>query len=367
VKIFIHKIIAIDCTMQAQLSMRQKKISVFIICFLTSGILIVASAQQAAFFPSTTYQSHHRDIQSTLPWSHHRPTVVSANANPEVNGVNNDNVVKIQKENLSKAMSQSQVMHATLMVPDVNATIDYWTSRGATVQNYRKSPKAETAFVGFSDTFEDRGFFSLEISALPKATRLNLGNALSYFGLSMLLDFDLKKAAAGEKNPAPLTNIDPNGIKVRRVAAAPGDSFSRFCLRTAASSNDVLAKTIEFYEHLGMKVVAGDETCACLRYTTTQEEDSTTLRAGVATTLYFERPGADDNTDFDIGNCFDHFAISTLNVDVATEALRAILLAQGSGEDAISKVIFMEPTKMFGKKLVGLYDPNGYKVYLVEG
>jgi len=365
--------------------MRQNKIPACIICFLTIGLLVVASAQPAAFCPSNTCQSrwslHHRhNIQSTLSWSHHRPTTftahTNANVNSEGNGANYDNVAKEQKEILSKVMAQSQIMHAMLAVPDVNATVNYWKSRGATLQSYRKSRKAETAFVGFSDAFNDRGFFSLEIVTLAnEAGSLTLGNAISYFGLSMLLDFDLETAAAGESPPpASLTDIDPNGIQVQSVAAAPGDSFSRFCLRTAATGattdegeEDVLAKTIDFYEQLGMTVAAGDETCACLRYTATKKEDNTIQRAGVAMTLYFERPDAEDNTDLNIGNCFDHFAFSTLDVDVATEALRAIFLSQGSGEDDdISKFIFMEPTIMFGMKLVGLYDPNGYKVYLVE-
>jgi catechol 2,3-dioxygenase-like lactoylglutathione lyase family enzyme len=237
-------------------------------------------------------------------------------------------------------------MHAMLRVPDVNATVDFWTSQGARVHSYRKASNAETAFIGFGK--QGGGYFSLEITALREETPFQLGNAIQYFGLSMLLGMDLQMAAAGEQVPAGV-NQDPAGLEIRPVASAPGDSFSRLCLGTIPQ-DDILSKTTNFYEGLGMELVAGDDALICLRYTDKQEG-----RTGVATTLVFEKM----QNDLEPGNCFDHLAISTVNVNTAATLLRASL-------DNPDKVIFMEPKPMFGTKILGLYDPNGYKVYLVE-
>ena len=247
-------------------------------------------------------------------------------------------------------MAHNQLMHAMLRVPNVNATVDYWKSRGANVHSYRKTAKAETAFVGFGPNGPGQGYFSLEITALDE--ELNVGNAVNYFGLSMLLGMDLKMAAAGEK-PSTTNNVDPNGLEIRSVAAAPGDFFSRICLRTSKSGekNDILSATTDFYSRLGMEQVAGDDSLVCLRYT---DKDSVP-RPGVATTLVFES----NPDELDRGNCLDHLAISTENVDAAAALVEATMTDP-------DQTIFMEPKPMFGTKIMGLYDPNGYKVYLVE-
>jgi catechol 2,3-dioxygenase-like lactoylglutathione lyase family enzyme len=237
-------------------------------------------------------------------------------------------------------------MHAMLRVPNVNVTVDFWTSQGAHVHSYRKTPNAETAFVGFGK--QGGGYFFLEITALSEQTPFQLGNAIQYFGLSMLLGMDLQMAAAGEQVSVGV-NQDPNGLEIRPVASAPGDSFSRLCLGTIPQ-DDILPKTTDFYKGLGMQLVAGDDALICLRYTAKQEG-----RTGVATTLVFEKM----QNDLEPGNCFDHLAISTMNVDAAATLLRASL-------DNPDNVIFMEPKPMFGTKIMGVYDPNGYKVYLVE-
>lgn len=249
-------------------------------------------------------------------------------------------------EEKSSMMSRNQLMHAMIRVPDVNATIDFWTSQGAKVHSYRKTSTAETAFIGFGK--EGEGYFSLEITALREGTPFQLGNAIQYFGLSMLLGMDLRSAAAGKQGPAG-RNQDPVGLEIRPVASAPGDLFSRVCLGTIPQ-DDILSKTADFYGGLGMELVAGDDTLICLRYTGKQE-----ARTGVATTLVFEKM----QNDLEPGNCFDHLAVSTVNVDAAATLLRASL-------ENPDKMIFMEPKPMFGTKIMGVYDPNGFKVYLVE-
>mmetsp|Transcript_17782 Transcript_17782/g.25032 ORF Transcript_17782/g.25032 Transcript_17782/m.25032 type:complete len:392 (+) Transcript_17782:215-1390(+) len=273
-------------------------------------------------------------------------------------------------ETLADLMSQNQLTHAMIHVQDMNATIEYWIGRGATLQRYGGPGKG--AFVGFTDDTEDVGYFSLELAPYAGKNNFKLGNAIEYAGLSMLLNFDLRSAAAGEKPASPSKDVDPNGIEIRSVAAAPGDSFSRFCLRTKHGDPQILEKTTQFYKTLGMNVVAGDDTCTCLRYAATQKENDTIERIGVATTLVFTKSDDDDGGTLDYGNCFDHLAISTTNVEKVATALRATLISKKDDDDneegkENKKVgIFMEPTPMFGTTVMGLYDPNGYKVYLVE-
>jgi len=246
-------------------------------------------------------------------------------------------------------MSQNKLLHCMLRVPNVNATLDFWKEQGANVYSYRKTSKAETAFVGFGEAQQDS--FSLEIT-----TKINddfvLGNAISYFGISMLRDMkNLVMAAAGEKSAGWSVANDPNGIEIRPVASAPGDVFARICFNVNGSQKDVFAQTTSFYEQLGMELVAADDQVICLRYTNNKKNDS-----GVATTLVFSKSL---NELLEMGNCYDHLAISTPNVQAAATALRDAL-------DDPDDVIFMDPCPMFGTQIMGLTDPNGYKVFLVE-
>ena len=244
-------------------------------------------------------------------------------------------------------MSQNQLTHIMLRVPNVNATVDFWKERGANIRSYRMTYKAETAFVGYG---KGKGYFSLEITKQPENESFQLGNAVQYFGLSMLMGMNLMMAAAGEKSSTKVEQ-DPNGIEVRPVASAPGDSFARLCL-LCASKEDIFSETKDFYEALGMELVAADDNLICLRY---PNVDDSIKRTGVATTLVFQK----SPYELDIGNCFDHMAISTMNRDAAAQVLRETL-------ENPDDVIFLEPCLMFGTKVMGLQDPNGYKVYLVE-
>ena len=134
------------------------------------------------------------------------------------------------------------------------------------------------------------------------------------------------------------------------MASAPGDVFARVCFNVNASQNDVFAQTTSFYEQLGMELVAADEQVLCLRFTNNNKNDS-----GVATTLVFSK----SPQELEMGNCYDHLAISTPNVQAAATALRDSL-------DDPDDAIFMDPCPMFGTQIMGLTDPSGYKVYLVE-
>lgn len=139
-------------------------------------------------------------------------------------------------QDISADVSSSQLSHAMLRVADVNATISYWTERGATLYTYRQTPTAETAFFGFVQTERDMDRFSLEITKIRGA--FDLGNVLQYIGVSKLLDYDytsridVARVVEENKPPPPLFATssvseshtqaaeDPNGIEVRSVASA---------------------------------------------------------------------------------------------------------------------------------------------------
>ena len=279
-------------------------------------------------------------------------------------------------------MSSNRLSHVMLRVPDVDATVDYWVAKGATVKQRNKSPKAgggETAFVALGNGKADQidSCFALEITFLPNPDDEEpvapvRGNGLAYLGTSMLLDFqnNLMGAAAGEKIAKEGEAAEPNGIEVRRVASGPGDYFARLCLRPKPLAKDDAAAvngdregennalssleiTEQFYTKvLGMRVVASDIDLLCLRYKGGG--------FGVSTALVFSTEDGDPSSDdeFVMGNMLDHLVIGTPSVQEAADALKET--------DEGRKAMFMEPTSMFGTTVLGITDPNGYTIYLAE-
>lgn len=255
-------------------------------------------------------------------------------------------------------MSSNWLSHAMLRVPNVNATVDSWIDRGATLTSYRKAGQSETAFIkignGQKGDDASRRCFSLEVTKLPDEEEIRTGNAVSYFGLSMLLDFrnNLVAAAAGgtPQKRSLEESLDANGYELRSVASGPGDYFCRLCLRTASDDNglDMLQESEKFYKNLlGLKTVAVDDDLLAMRCPQGPSY-------GVPASLIFVRG---DDEPLDHGNSFDHIVISTKSVEAAAEALRG---------NVNEGAIFMEPREMFGMKIFGLKDPNGYSVYLAE-
>ena len=276
-------------------------------------------------------------------------------------------------------MSSNRLSHVMLRVPDVDATVDYWVAKGATVKQRNKSPKAgggETAFVALGNGKADQidSCFALEITSPPNPEEGEeesvRGNGLAYLGTSMLLDFqnNLMGAAAGEKIAKEGEAAEPNGIEVRRVASGPGDYFARLCLRPKPLAKDdavavngegknnafsPLEITEQFYTKvLGMRVVANDIDLLCLRY-----KDG---GFGVSTALVFSTEDGDPSSDdeFVMGNMLDHLVIGTPSVHEAADALKET--------EEGRKAMFMEPTSMFGTTVLGITDPNGYTIYLAE-
>ena len=188
---------------------------------------------------------------------------------------------------------------------------------------------------------------------------------MSYLGVSKLIQYaskeDLISVITGAK-PKPPTMEEPNGMQVTSVAPAPGDFLARFCLHTAN-----LETTADFYTNiLGMKVAAiGDNgEMLCLRYPSPpkhdndSDNDSSSSFYGVPTTLVFE-PLSNEST-LEKGNCFDHLVIATqADIEAVYKQLQTSLAASD-----LNCPIFMKPTEMFGQKVVGVQDPNGFKVIL---
>ncbi|KAL3934157.1 MAG: hypothetical protein SGARI_003513 [Bacillariaceae sp.] len=157
--------------------------------------------------------------------------------------------------------------------------------------------------------------------------------------MPMLLQFEnnLLGVITGDEAPKQQAE-EPNGIAVKSSASAPGDYFARFALKT-----NNLEATHAFYTGvLGMECKAEDDTMVCLRY------ENDVFQAGVSTTLLFDATGEEIET----GDCFDHIAITT---DADISALFDSMQDQK---------VFMKPTEMFGKQVLGLLDPSGYKVVL---
>jgi len=180
----------------------------------------------------------------------------------------------------------------------------------------------------------------------------SIGNAISYIGVSMLLQFqnNLLGAISGQERVAG-QGEEPNGIPVQSAASAPGDLLARFALH----SKDLEA-TGQFYTSiLGMTIKAQDDNMLCLRY----DNDTSSTSNGVPTTLVFDAWN-DDHETLDLGDCFDHIVVVT---SAPVEDIYSWL--QKERQPGPPK-IFMKPTDMFGKTVMGLLDPNGYKVIIAS-
>lgn len=267
----------------------------------------------------------------------------------------------------------SFLSHVMLKVPSVDESVLYWTEKGGTVRISRSNGKTNGEAKLLSASVEmgcDQNFksnsrkkdnsdvdeqtsnpdgvesssepspacFALELVRTEKED-FDIGNVISYVGVSMLLQFrnNLLGAIVGDEKPRN-QGEEPNGIPVCSSASAPGDYFARFSLKT----RDVVS-TSDFYTTiLGMTAKAQDDKMTCLRY------DNDCFQNGVATTLVFDSTAE----DLDKGDCFDHLAITT------TSQISILYEEFEKG----GCTVFMKPTSMFGKQVCGLIDPNGYKV-----
>ena len=289
-----------------------------------------------------------------------------------------------------------------LRVPSVDETVTYWKNKGGILDRAKYKPGTSNGNAELMSAFVRLGYhhphhpdhhrrrrrannreeqqqslspkekeeeeeeevedqhdgFSLELVVSPKKDdTFQLGNVISYIGVSMLLQYKdnllLKKAVTGEEKPIMDQGMEPNGIPVRSSASAPGDYLSRLAL---TSRN--LTATQNFYTSmLGMSIKAKDQTMVCLRFDDHPIQEGTEQGqggriGGVPITLVFEAT----EEELKLGDCFDHIVVAT-SADIM-EQYERIKRCNGT--------IFMKPTEMFGKQVMGVMDPNGYKVILAS-
>ena len=299
----------------------------------------------------------------------------------------------------NSAMSEtSRLSHAMLKVASVDDSVDFWVSKGGRVIRSKSNGKTNgeakllSAFVQMgpigaskskdsdkSDDEEDSESFALEIVKGPvDETRKNDSrHGLSYLGLSMLLQFrdrnPLLELMTGKSSGDDKSDDDASSAKenksesksesedfpVKYVASAPGDGFAQLALL----SDNKLVETCDFYTTvLGMDQKAQDQKLLCLRY----DCEDPSKKMGVATTLVFEnRVGSDYSTEASSkmqSGCFDHLAISTTSS--IANLYQTILEENESTRKENPVKVYMKPTPMFGSHVLGLIDPNGYKVVL---
>ena len=300
---------------------------------------------------------------------------------------NDDVTIKSSSSSSSSSLMSdtSFLSHVMLKVPSVDKSVSYWTGddMGGKVTRSKGNGLANgeeellSAFVEMGRSTSTRysscarykddtatsssspppPAFSLELVTTNKAT-YSVGNIISYIGISKLLQFQNNLLGAiiandgkevQKKEEEEQEQEEPNGIPIKSVASAPGDYIAQFTLR----SKDLTA-TSDFYTTiLGMDNKAQDDQLLCLRY---NNNDKSSSSLGVPTTLVFENFVDDDNDDvvLEKGDCFDHIAIQTTS-HVVDNLYKDVVSQQNNN-------VFMKPTSMFGMKVIGLLDPNGYKV-----
>jgi catechol 2,3-dioxygenase-like lactoylglutathione lyase family enzyme len=285
-----------------------------------------------------------------------------------------------ESENLlSDPSAASRLSHAMLQVPSVDTTVSYWkeiayakvtasSKLDETSKNENANDELRSAFVVLGNGKTTENCFALEL-VRHQDKLFELGNAISYLGVSKLLQYanteDLLQVLTGNDKKLPAKK-EPNGIEVSSCASAPGDFFARFCLHAVD-----MEATADFYTNiLGMKIAAVDDDgkTLCLRYVSPmrssgnekKEYQSGPSYYGVPTTLVFE-PLPTSSASLETGSCFDHLVIQTqADIDAVHEQLQTLL----EGKNGLNCSVFMKPTEMFGQKVLGVLDPNGYKVIL---
>jgi len=268
---------------------------------------------------------------------------------------NTDKEDSLAKNPLSET---SRLSHVMLKVQSVDDTCSYWIEKGGTILQSRLDDDGAylSAFVALGNGKTTDNCFALELVRTDKKS--NIGNIINYIGVSLLMQFqgNLRGLISG-KDKVKDEGDEPNGFFVKSCASSPGDFLCRLCLK----SNN-LEKTQAFYEQvLGMELAAGDESLICLRYMVPPSNNNNTDGDGygVPITLVFE--GTNEKLDF--GTCFDHLAIrTTTSINRIFEDIQKTSTSNRDDTDGVT--IYMNPVEMFGMTVMGLRDPNGYRVVL---
>jgi catechol 2,3-dioxygenase-like lactoylglutathione lyase family enzyme len=339
------------------------------------------------------------DVARTPPrrWSFHNappPTTTATNifvvgtwrlaaaATRTTSSAKNAAALHMMKTVDSNSNNNKRLSHAMLMVPNVQETVDYWTKyhHGRVIRSSSSSSSSSSsnnngddatattlkgAFVVLGQQQnrqpQQQQPFALELTTFrgnqhKLSSSSSLSHSIAYIGVSLLAPPLLPPTLVGDAAaPTQAGTTDPNGICVRKVAAAPGDSFlSRFCLY---SKTDSLDEMQDFYTSVvGMKCMAVDEKQLCLRFE--KYNNNGGGAGGVPTTLVFENDKDQKKTSRmqQKNSCFDHLAIQ-VHGDIDEEYKR---IQQQCHQDSCR--LCLEMTEMFGNKLFGVLDPSGYKV-----
>ena len=227
----------------------------------------------------------------------------------------------------------NRMLHAMLHVKDIDESLNFYQDLGMKVLSCNRRPDgAATAFVGFG-TLRDMENFALELSAQKRSEKENAGiNLGSFQGLTV----------SQLEAPDSDSRTDPDGypIQIRQQKQA---AILGLCLNT----RDLKASTTLYTQKLGMSVVegpAGGESVG---------KDACYLKypSGAETYLCLRQ----SEVPIELGTGFDHLVIATADVEAAAEQL------QQKGVK-----IALPPTVMFGLKITGVVDDDGYKIYLVD-
>lgn len=233
----------------------------------------------------------------------------------------------------------NRMLHAMLHVQNIDDSLKFYENLGMKVLSCnRRSNGAATAFIGFGE-LRDMASFALELSA-PKQPKVDQANLETRKGISI---GSFKGITVSQ--PAELGGqLDPDGYPIGILPQTQA-SIVALCLETSD-----LDSSISFYtQKLGMSRAEGP----------VQHGE-----ANVSTDIcYFQYPSGpqtflclrQSNVPVDLGTGFDHLVISTADVEAAAAQLQ---------EKGVK--IALPPTVMFGLKITGVVDDDGYKIYLVD-
>lgn len=221
-----------------------------------------------------------------------------------------------------------------LRIDDIDDSLDFYVSKlGMKVLSCNRRPNgAATAFVAFGDkaTKRDLSRFALELAAAPKRKDSATGSVEvgSFGGLWI----------AGDQKEIEMK--DPSGYPLRRVSKQQEQSIVALCLETAD-----LRSSISFYtEKLGMSVAEDSPK---------ESADAAYLQYSSGPQTYLCLQQADKPVN--VGSGFDHLVVSTNDVQEAADQLQDLGVK-----------LTMKPTVMFGLKIMGIQDVDGYKIFLVD-
>ncbi len=361
---------------------------------LVVSVLVVTKSSNVFGFQTRPCSSSAVWVATPNDASHHPCGLMGRNlvALFESNNSDSDDSPILSSPSPNSAMSEtSRLSHAMLKVASVDDSVEFWVSNGGSVVRSKSNGKTNgeaqllSAFVQMGpvgassnkDDEEDSESFALEIVKGPDSESENKNDSkrgLSYLGLSMLLRFKdrnpLLELMTGKSSGDSVdddassdqddtSKANPEDFPVKYVASAPGDGFAQLAL----VSDNKLVETCEFYTTvLGMDQKAQDQNLLCLRYDC---EDSSKTN-GVATTLVFENQAGSDERKEESNTiqsgCFDHLAIRTSSS--IANLYQNILQENDSIRKENPVKVYMKPTPMFGTHVLGLIDPNGYRVIL---